>query len=66
MYITYATECHQSNGIQYYSKFAFVIQAMMFKQMLVHNLFVVRSHASRFTATIYNSLFGGNVDVIET
>ena len=57
----YATEYHQSNGIQYYSKFAIVIQAMMFKQMLVRKLFVVRSDASRFTATIYYSLFGGTV-----
>ena len=59
-HITEATDYHQSNGIQYYSKFAIVIQAMMFKQMLVHKLFVVRSDASRFTATIYYSLFGGN------
>ena len=53
-------------GHQYYSKFAIVIQAMMFKQMLVHKLFVVRSDASRFTATIYYSLFGGNVVMIGT
>ena len=39
---------------------------MMFKQMLVHKLFVVRSDASRFTVTIYYSLFGGNVGVIGT
>ena len=39
---------------------------MMFKQMLVHKLFVVRSGASRFTATIYYSLFGGNVVIIGT
>ena len=66
LHITYATEYHQSNGIQYYSKFAIVIQAMMFKQMLVHKLFVVRSDASKFTATIYYSLFGGNVVIIGT
>ena len=65
-HITLATECHQSKGIQYYSKFAIVIQAMMLKQMLVHKLFVVRSDASRFTATIYYSLFGGNVVIIGT
>ena len=65
-HITNATEYHQSNGIQYYSKFAIVIQAMMFKQMLVHKLFVVRSDASRFTATIYYSLFGGYVVIIGT
>ena len=29
----------QSNGIHYHSKFAIVIQAMMFRQMLVHKLF---------------------------
>ena len=40
-HITWATEYHQSNGTQYYSKFAIVIQAMMFKQMLVQKLFVV-------------------------
>ena len=39
---------------------------MMFKQMLVHKLFVVRSDAGRFTATIYYSLFGGNVVIIGT
>ena len=39
---------------------------MAFKQMLMHKLFVVRSDASRFTATIYCSLFGGNVVIIET
>ena len=39
---------------------------MMFKQMLVHKLFVVRSDANRFTATIYYSLFGGNVVIIGT
>ena len=55
---------HQTNGIHYYSKFAIVKQAMMFKQMLVDKLFVVRSDASRFTATIYYSLFGGNVVII--
>ena len=65
-HITEATEYHQSNGIQYYWKFAIVIQAMMFKQMLVHKLFVVRRDASRFTATIYYSLFGGNVLIIGT
>ena len=65
-HITKSTEYHQSNGIQYYSKFANVIQAMLFKRMLVHKLFVVRSDASRFTATIYYSLFGGNVVIIET
>ena len=67
-HITEATEYHQfeSNGIQYYSKFAIVIQSMMFKQMLVHKLFVVRSDASRFTATIYYPLFGGNVVIIGT
>ena len=65
-HITKATEYHQSNGIQYYSKFAIVIQAMMFKQMLVHKLFVVRSDTSRFTATIYYSLFGGNIVIIGT
>ena len=64
-HITYATEYHQSNGIQYFSKFAIVIQAKMFKQMLVHKLFVARSDASRYTATIYYSLFGGNVVIIE-
>ena len=37
---------------------------MMVKQMLVHKLFVVRSNANRFTATIYYSLFGGNVVII--
>ena len=36
---------------------------MMFKLMLVNKLFVVRNDASRFSATIYYSLFGGN-DVI--
>ena len=65
-HITQATEYHQSNGIQYYSKFAILIQAMMFKQMLVHKLFVVRSDASRFTETIYYPLFGGNVVMIGT
>ena len=36
-----------------YSKFTIVIQAMMFKQMLVrYKLFVLRSDASRFTANI--------------
>ena len=39
---------------------------MMFKQMLVHKLFVVRSDASRFTATIYYSLYGGDVVIIGT
>ena len=39
---------------------------MMFKQMLVHKLFVVRGDASRFTATIYYPLFGGNVVIIGT
>ena len=39
---------------------------MTVKQMLVHKLFVVRSDASRFTATIYYSLFGGNVVIIGT
>ena len=34
-HITEATEYHQSNGMQYYSKFAIVIQAMMCKQLLV-------------------------------
>ena len=34
-HISEATEYHESNGIQYYSKFATVIQAMMFKQILV-------------------------------
>ena len=49
------------------SKIAIVIQqAMMFKQMLVHKLFVVRSDAGKFTATIYYSLFGGNVVIIGT
>ena len=38
----------------------------MFKQMLVHMLFLARSDASRFTATIYYSLFGGNVVIIGT
>ena len=66
LHITWAIEYHQSIGIQYYSKFAIVIQIMMFKQMLVHKLFVVRSDASRFTATIYYSLFGGNVVIIGT
>ena len=65
-HITKAKEYHQSNGTHYYSKFAIVIQAMMFKQMLVHKLFVVRCDASRFTATIYYSLFGGNVVIIGT
>ena len=64
--MTLATEYHLSNGKQYYSKFAIVIQAMMLKQMLVHKLFVVRSDASRFTATIFYSLFGDNVVIIET
>ena len=36
-----------------YSKFTIVIQAMMFKQMLVrYKLFVLRSDASKFTANI--------------
>ena len=39
---------------------------MMVKQMLVHGLFVVRSDASRFTAKLYYSLFGGNVVIIGT
>ena len=65
-HIIQATEYHQSNGIQYYSTFAIIIQAMMFKQMLVHKLFVVRSDASRFPATIYYSLFGSNVVIIGT
>ena len=39
---------------------------MMLKQMLVHKLFVVKSDASRFTATIYYSLFGGNAVIIGT
>ena len=65
-HITEAAEYHQSKAIQYYSKFAIVIQAMMFKQMLVHKLFIWRSDASRFTATIYYSLFGGNVVIIGT
>ena len=56
-HITEATVYNQSYGIQYYSKFAIVIQAMMFKQILVHKL---------FTATIYYSLFGGNVVIIGT
>ena len=43
-----------------------VIQAIIFKQMLVRKLFVVRSDASRFTATIYYSLFGGNAVIIGT
>ena len=66
LHITEATEYQQSDGIQYYSKFAIVIQAMMFKQMLVYKLFVVRSDASRFTATIHYSLFGDNVVIIGT
>ena len=65
-HITETTKYHQRNGIQYYSKFAIVIQAMIFKQMLVHKLFVVRSDTSRFTATTYYSLFGGNVVMIGT
>ena len=39
---------------------------MIFKQMLVRELFVVRSDASRFTATMLYSLFGGNVVIIGT
>ena len=39
---------------------------MMFKQMLVHKLFVMRSDASRFTAAIYYSLFGCYVVIIGT
>ena len=57
LHITEATVYNQSYGIQYYSKFAIVIQAMMFKQILVHKL---------FTATIYYSLFGGNFVIIGT
>ena len=38
----------------------------MVKQMLVHELFDVRSDASRFTAKLYYSLFGGNVVIIGT
>ena len=39
LHITEATKYHQSNDMQYYLTFAIVIQAMMFKQMLVQYKF---------------------------